>query len=72
MGIYVSSVDEGSVAEKQGFAAGDQICSVNGTSFKNITQDEAVKVNTGMDLRGSAKLTLKQFTKIRLFYVLMQ
>ena len=44
MGIYVSSVDEGSAAEKQGLAAGDQICSVNQISFKNTSQDEAARV----------------------------
>ncbi|KAK2142437.1 hypothetical protein NP493_4890g00000 [Ridgeia piscesae] len=49
MGIYVSSVDEGSAAEKQGLAAGDQICSVNQISFKNTSQDEAARVPAALE-----------------------
>ena len=44
MGIYVSSVDVGSIAEKQDLIAGDQICSVNGVSFADINQDDAARV----------------------------
>ena len=44
MGIYVSSVDAGSIAEKQELTPGDQIRSVNGVSFADINQEEAAKV----------------------------
>ena len=43
-GIFVSYVDTGSVAQKQGLVAGDQIVSVNGISFDKITHDEAAEV----------------------------
>lgn len=44
LGIYVSSVDENSVADRHGLQPGDQIVAVNGISFKHITNNEAVKV----------------------------
>jgi predicted metalloprotease with PDZ domain len=44
LGIYVSSVDEGSPAEVAGLRPGDLILSVNGTSFSAVTHSEAVKV----------------------------
>lgn len=44
LGIYVSSVDENSVADRHGLLPGDQIVAVNGISFKHITNNEAVKV----------------------------
>ena len=44
IGIYVSYVEVGSVAENQGLAPGDQILTVNGISFKKITHNEAAKV----------------------------
>lgn len=44
LGIYVSSVDENSVADRHGLLPGDQIVAVNGISFKHITNKEAVKV----------------------------
>lgn len=44
IGIYVSSIDEGSVADLQGLNAGDQILSVNDISFEEITHDQGVKI----------------------------
>ncbi|KAK2156209.1 hypothetical protein LSH36_219g03059 [Paralvinella palmiformis] len=44
IGIYVSYVDTGSVAERQGLEPGDQIISVNGLSFRKITHKEAAKI----------------------------
>ncbi|NWW98624.1 ZO3 protein, partial [Caloenas nicobarica] len=43
VGIFVSSVQEGSPAESQGMREGDQILQVNDTSFQNLTREEAVE-----------------------------
>ncbi|XP_072096053.1 whirlin isoform X1 [Mobula birostris] len=44
LGIYITGVDQGSVAEASGLKVGDQIIEVNGRSFLNIPHDEAVKI----------------------------
>ncbi|NXD44742.1 ZO3 protein, partial [Copsychus sechellarum] len=43
VGIFVSSVQEGSLADNQGVREGDQILQVNDTSFQNVTREEAVE-----------------------------
>ncbi|KFQ83264.1 Tight junction protein ZO-3, partial [Phoenicopterus ruber ruber] len=43
VGIFVSSVQEGSPADSQGVREGDQILQVNDTSFQNLTREEAVQ-----------------------------
>lgn len=43
LGLYVSGVDPGSLAEKAGFKVGDQIIEVNGKNFENLTHNEAVE-----------------------------
>ncbi|XP_010183479.1 PREDICTED: LOW QUALITY PROTEIN: tight junction protein ZO-3 [Mesitornis unicolor] len=43
VGIFVSSVQEGSPAESQGIREGDQILQVNDTSFQRLTREEAVE-----------------------------
>ncbi|XP_071206859.1 whirlin isoform X2 [Salvelinus alpinus] len=53
VGIYVSLVEPGSLAEKEGLRIGDQIMKVNSTVFDKVTHAEAVKV-----LKGSKKLSL--------------
>ncbi|XP_028981026.2 whirlin isoform X2 [Esox lucius] len=53
VGIYVSLVEPGSLAEKEGLRIGDQIMKVNNTMFDKVTHAEAVKV-----LKGSKKLSL--------------
>ncbi|NXR28158.1 ZO3 protein, partial [Cinclus mexicanus] len=42
VGIFVSSVQEGSLADSQGVREGDQILQVNDISFQNLTREEAV------------------------------
>ena len=44
LGIFVSAVDPGSLAQQSGLAVGDQIISVNNISFEWITHATAVKV----------------------------
>lgn len=44
VGLYVSSVDENSVAEREGLLPGDHIFQVNGTKFDGLTHAQAVKV----------------------------
>ncbi|MFT7817585.1 whirlin [Arapaima gigas] len=53
VGIYVSLVEPGSLAEKEGLMVGDQILKVNDKVFDRVTHAEAVKV-----LKGSKKLSL--------------
>ncbi|XP_027598013.2 tight junction protein ZO-3 [Pipra filicauda] len=43
VGIFVSSVQEGSPADSQGVREGDQILQVNDTSFQHLTREEAVE-----------------------------
>ncbi|NXJ81508.1 ZO3 protein, partial [Trogon melanurus] len=43
VGIFVSSVQEGSPADSQGVREGDQILQVNNTTFQNLTREEAVE-----------------------------
>ncbi|KAM4635734.1 whirlin [Polymixia lowei] len=54
VGIYVSLVEPGSLAEKEGLRIGDQIMKVNDKVFDKVTHAEAVKV-----LKGSKKLSLQ-------------
>lgn len=44
VGVYISRVEEGSVAERAGLRPGDSILEVNGTPFTAISHDEALKV----------------------------
>uniref|UniRef100_A0A673I5C4 Whirlin n=1 Tax=Sinocyclocheilus rhinocerous TaxID=307959 RepID=A0A673I5C4_9TELE len=53
VGIYVSLVEPGSLAEKEGLRIGDQIMKVNDKVFDRVTHAEAVKV-----LKGSKKLSM--------------
>ncbi|CAG9799669.1 unnamed protein product [Chironomus riparius] len=42
IGVYISRVEEGSVAERSGLKPGDTILEVNGTPFSGMTHDEAL------------------------------
>ncbi|KAK4878935.1 hypothetical protein RN001_007081 [Aquatica leii] len=44
VGVYISRVEEGSVAERAGLRPGDSILEVNGTPFTAITHEEALKM----------------------------
>lgn len=44
VGVYISRVEEGSVAERAGLRPGDSILEVNGTPFTAISHEEALKV----------------------------
>ncbi|XP_066522041.1 PDZ domain-containing protein 7 isoform X2 [Hoplias malabaricus] len=44
LGIYVSKLDPGGLAEQGGIKMGDQILSANGVNFENITHSGAVEV----------------------------
>ena len=45
VGAYISRVEEGSVAERAGLRPGDTILEVNGTPFRAVTHEEALKVS---------------------------
>ncbi|XP_030062174.1 whirlin [Microcaecilia unicolor] len=53
VGIYVSLVEPGSLADKEGLRIGDQIVRVNNKPLDSVTHGEAVKA-----LKGSKKLVL--------------
>ncbi|XP_060801770.1 whirlin [Amyelois transitella] len=44
VGVYISRVEEGSVAERAGLRPGDSILQVNGTPFSGISHDDALKM----------------------------
>ncbi|XP_048678734.1 whirlin isoform X3 [Caretta caretta] len=66
VGIYVSLVEPGSLAEKEGLRVGDQILRANDKSLDRVTHAEAVKVNLvlnegkplGLMIRGGAEYAL--------------
>ncbi|KAM9641286.1 whirlin isoform 1-T1 [Trichechus inunguis] len=61
VGIYVSLVEPGSLAEKEGLRVGDQILRVNDKSLARVTHAEAVKA-----LKGSKKLLLSVYSAGRI------
>ncbi|XP_057405395.1 whirlin isoform X4 [Balaenoptera acutorostrata] len=61
VGIYVSLVEPGSLAEKEGLRVGDQILRVNDRSLARVTHAEAVKA-----LKGSKKLVLSVYSAGRI------
>lgn len=48
VGVYISRVEEGSIAEKSGLRPGDSILEVNGIPFTTISHDEALKVSVNL------------------------
>lgn len=44
-GVYISRIEDGSLAERAGLRPGDTILEVNGTPFTSVSHDEALKVN---------------------------
>ena len=44
MGVFVSSVDPGSLAERSGLRVGDRLLDVNGMNFEHVAHSTAVKV----------------------------
>ena len=50
-GVFVAWVDSGSSADKSGLQVGDQILSVNETSFESISHYDAAKVIAKIFLR---------------------
>lgn len=43
-GVYISRVEEGSVAQRAGLRPGDVILEVNGTPFSGLSHEDALKV----------------------------
>ncbi|XP_055598377.1 uncharacterized protein LOC129747966 isoform X3 [Uranotaenia lowii] len=43
-GVYISRIEEGSLAERAGLRPGDSILEVNGTPFTSINHEEALKI----------------------------
>lgn len=49
--MYISRVEEGSVAERAGLRPGDSILQVNGTPFSGISHEDALKVSVVYDFK---------------------
>ena len=64
LGIFVSAVDAGSLAQQCGLAVGDQIISVNNISFEWITHTTAVKVLKGNHLLNIAVCSIEAGQKL--------
>lgn len=45
VGVYISRVEEGSIAERVGLCPGLTIVEVNGSSFSGMTHDQALAVS---------------------------
>ncbi|XP_069467758.1 PDZ domain-containing protein 7 isoform X2 [Ambystoma mexicanum] len=48
LGIYVSKVDPGGLAEEHGIRVGDQVLAANGVNFEDISHSKAVEVLKGL------------------------
>lgn len=55
-GVYISNVDENTMALKEGLQVGDQVIECNGIDFENITHSSAVKLLSGIS---KVKLVVK-------------
>ncbi|XP_065829589.1 uncharacterized protein [Oscarella lobularis] len=63
IGIFVSSVVDGSVADDAGLKAGDQIINVNGKTFLHVTNEEAIRILKAESLT-MMMMTIKDIGKI--------
>ncbi|XP_054514990.1 whirlin isoform X6 [Pan troglodytes] len=67
VGIYVSLVEPGSLAEKEGLRVGDQILRVNDKSLARVTHAEAVKVGDQiLEVNGRSFLNILHDEAVRL------
>ncbi|KAM4030963.1 PDZ domain-containing protein 7 isoform 2-T2 [Anomaloglossus baeobatrachus] len=48
LGIFVSKVDSGGIAEERGIKIGDQVLAANGINFEDISHSKAVEVLKGL------------------------
>ena len=60
-GVYISSVDENSMALKEGLKVGDQVIECNGIDFESITHSSAVNLLSGIS---KVKLVVKSEGRI--------
>ncbi|XP_052758536.1 whirlin isoform X6 [Galleria mellonella] len=58
VGVYISRVEEGSVAERAGLRPGDSILQVNGTPFSGISHEDALKDDCHQMLKSCRQLTM--------------
>uniref|UniRef100_A0A8C5R5E9 PDZ domain-containing protein 7 n=1 Tax=Leptobrachium leishanense TaxID=445787 RepID=A0A8C5R5E9_9ANUR len=48
LGIFVSKIDPGGIAEERGIKVGDQVLAANGVNFEDISHSKAVEVLKGL------------------------
>lgn len=66
-GIFISDIQEASVAEQAGLFVGDMILAVNGEEMVGADYDH---VNTHKNKLKNLKLKIQYFNKTNIFYVL--
>ncbi|XP_043475923.1 whirlin isoform X6 [Leptopilina heterotoma] len=59
VGVYISRVEEGSVAERAGLRPGDTILEVNGTPFRAVTHEEALKIQSMLKSCRTLSMTVR-------------
>ncbi|UJR15435.1 hypothetical protein I4U23_002378 [Adineta vaga] len=62
--IFVSTIEEGSPADKAGLCIDDEILSINDENVENITYDQVRKILKERNIRGSIKMTVRTYEDI--------
>jgi C-terminal processing protease CtpA/Prc len=59
--IYISTLEDGSPADKAGLCVDDEIISMNDENIEHMTFDQVRKILKERNLRGSIKLIVKTY-----------
>ncbi|CAF4614372.1 unnamed protein product [Rotaria socialis] len=62
--IYISTLEDGSPADKAGLCIDDEIVSMNDENIQNMTFDQVRKILKERNLRGSIKLIVKTYEDV--------
>ncbi|CAF4021276.1 unnamed protein product [Rotaria sp. Silwood2] len=62
--IFISTIEEGSPADKSGLCVDDEIISMNDENIENMTFDQVRKILKERNLRGSIKMVVRTFEDV--------
>ncbi|CAF3575548.1 unnamed protein product [Rotaria sp. Silwood1] len=62
--IYISTLEDGSPADKAGLCIDDEVISMNDENIQNMTFDQVRKILKDRNLRGSIKMVVKTYEDI--------
>ncbi|CAF4783778.1 unnamed protein product [Rotaria sp. Silwood1] len=62
--IFISTIEEGSPADKAGLCIDDEIISMNDENIENMTFDQVRKILKERNLRGSIKMIIRTFEDV--------